>query len=80
MSFLQRFFVTIFPKAWSESMEAESRSWIALCECGHGQSIWDLGGIRWKAAGHPSRRFYCPKCQCATWHTVVKEEGKPIPK
>ena len=74
MSFIQRLCQSVLPRSWSASMEAESRRWIAHCKCGHGTSIWDLGGIRWKAAGSPSRRIYCPKCHSLTWHTVVYDD------
>jgi hypothetical protein len=30
--------------------------------CGREASIWDLGGIRWKAAGAPRRRLNCSAC------------------
>jgi endogenous inhibitor of DNA gyrase (YacG/DUF329 family) len=50
-------------------MEAESRAWMARCpDCGTERSVWDMGGIRWKAAGKPRRLLKCPKCQRATWH------------
>jgi len=54
-------------------MEAESRAWMARCEtCGNERSIWDLGGIRWKAAGNPRRRLKCPSCNRTTWHRLRK--------
>lgn len=54
-------------------MEAESRSWIVRCECGHARSIWDLGGIRWKAAGNPRKYMLCPSCGKPSWHKVSKD-------
>jgi hypothetical protein len=74
MSRVQRFFVRILPRAWAASMEAESRAWIARCEsCGSERSIWDHGGIRWKAAGNPRRRLMCSVCDLVAWHRMHKK-------
>ncbi|MBL9179556.1 MAG: hypothetical protein JNM65_15945 [Verrucomicrobiaceae bacterium] len=73
MSALQRFFIRVLPSAWTRSMEAESRQWIARCECGHGQSVWDMGGIRWKARGTPGCWMRCPACGKTGWRAIRKE-------
>ena len=57
----QRFFQRLLPW-WAKSMEAESRQWQSDCACGHTFSIWDAGGIRFKAAGSPTTRLRCPAC------------------
>jgi hypothetical protein len=74
MSFFQRFFSAIFPKSWAESMEADSRKWMVRCKCGFAKSVWDWGGIRWKAAGKPRWYLKCPDCGSRSWHKVSKEE------
>ena len=77
MSSLQKFFVRILPRRWAESMEADSRSWMMRCSCGFAQSIWELGGIRWKAAGQP-RTFSlmkCPQCGKRSWHKLSRDAG-----
>lgn len=73
MSSIQKFFVAILPPRWAAKMEAESRSWIVRCSCGYARSIWDLGGIRWGAAGQPRRYLSCPQCGKSSWHTVSYE-------
>ncbi len=74
MSRAQTFFLRILPRAWAVSMEAESRAWMARCEtCGSERSVWDLGGIRWKAAGNPRRWLGCPSCGAPTWHKLHKK-------
>jgi hypothetical protein len=70
MTFTQRFLQKILPQRWAEAMQAESQAWLARCPCGCERSIWELGGIRWKAAGQPLRRLTCPQCGQTTWHTV----------
>jgi hypothetical protein len=71
-TFLQRLFLAILPQSWAESMVADSMAWHAHCPCGHARSIWDLGGIRWKATGNPRKLIRCPECGQSTWHTVQK--------
>ena len=71
MTFLQRFLISIFPKSWADDMEAESRHWMVRCSCGFERSLWDLGGIRWKAKGSPPRWYMrCSHCGQRSWHTV----------
>jgi hypothetical protein len=51
------------PPNWQSAIERESRDWRARCpKCLHEVSVWDLGGVRFKAAGNPSRRMTCPHC------------------
>jgi hypothetical protein len=76
MSRTQRFITALVPRAWAESMERESRAWMARCPgCGHARSIWDLGGIRWKAAGNPRRFLTCAECGKPSWHIIEKKQG-----
>jgi hypothetical protein len=73
LSRAQRFFTWLFPASWAASMEADSRTWIVRCSaCGHAESMWDRGGIRWKARGNPRIRIKCPACGEANWHTVTR--------
>ena len=72
MTFIQRFFTSVLPAAWARDMEAESRSWLARCPCGATRSIWDLGGIRWKARGSPSRLMRCPHCGQLRMHRISR--------
>jgi hypothetical protein len=73
MSMIQRFFQAIFPKSWAESMEADSRRWMVRCRCGFARSIWDIGGIRWKATGKPRTYLRCPECGERSWHTISRD-------
>lgn len=73
MSFTQRLFTAILPRRWAESMESESRAWMMQCPCGYEISVWEAGGIRYKAAGNPRVRRRCPECESRTWHQVYKK-------
>lgn len=74
MSRLQRFLKVILPTRWAEEMEADSRSWLAICGCGHAVSIWDLGGVRWKGGGKSSTLLKCPVCSKVTVHNVRRRQ------
>jgi hypothetical protein len=86
MSLIQKFFIRILPQRWAESMETHSRSWMVRCSCGFARSVWELGGIRWKAAGRPRtfpRIFIkCPQCGQRSWHKVSRDPqaASPPPK
>ncbi len=74
MTLVQGFFRAILSKGNYEDMERQSRSWMMQCpNCRHERSIWELGGIRWKAAGNPRRYMSCPNCNQKNWHTVYKK-------
>ena len=72
MSGVQRFFKAIFPARWGASMEADSRLWMVQCPCGYEQSIWEMGGIRWKATGNPRTYRKCVHCGERHWHKIYK--------
>ena len=60
------------------AMEAESREWLIVCpNCRHARSVWDMGGLRYKAKGNPKKRMRCEACGETTWHRV---ERKPEPE
>lgn len=75
LSGTQKFIKLFVPSSLFASMEAESRSWMVKCSnCNHERSIWELGGIRWGAAGNPKRKQLCPNCMQMNWHTVYKKQ------
>ncbi|HMO58997.1 MAG TPA: hypothetical protein PKA05_20510, partial [Roseiflexaceae bacterium] len=73
MSFVQRVCRRLFPAAWFAAMRAESLSWMVRCSCGFERSVWELGGIRWKASGQPRRRMRCIHCGEWTWHRIYQK-------
>jgi DNA-directed RNA polymerase subunit RPC12/RpoP len=53
----------LVPARMAAQMEAESREWLMRCRaCGEAVSIWDLGGLRYKAKGEPKMMMRCPRC------------------
>ena len=74
MTLLQRLFTTLLPHRWAAEMEAESRAWTMRCsQCNHERSVWEAGGIRWKAAGNPKRWSRCPHCGGMARHTLHRQ-------
>jgi hypothetical protein len=50
------------PKMRAEA-EADSRAWVAKCpRCGTDNSIWDIGGVRYKAVGNKTSLVCCTGC------------------
>lgn len=71
-SLIRKLVLKIVPRAVAEDMEAHSRTWMLRCPCGHERSVWDIGGIRWKAVGNSKNLLRCPSCGKLTWHTMYR--------
>jgi len=80
MTLLQALLTKLLPRKWAAEMEAESRDWMMRCpQCNHERSIWEAGGIRWKAAGNPKRWIRCPQCGTTARHTLHRQsEVRPM--
>lgn len=62
----------------SPAMEAESRAWMVQCpHCGAERSVWDSGGIRYRAAGTSRLYRRCFACGKRGWHKVYWAGGVP---
>ncbi|MCQ3937399.1 MAG: hypothetical protein DPW18_10170 [Chloroflexi bacterium] len=76
LSFWQRILKAVASREMFAAMESESRTWMAQCSnCKFERSIWELGGVRWRAAGSPRVYRACPNCNRKHWHTVYKKAG-----
>ena len=64
MTAIQKFFMAVLPNRLAADIRAESERWQIRCgTCGHTQSVWDAGGLRWKAASAGKRVMVrCPHC------------------
>lgn len=75
VSWTQRLIGKLVPRSWTTAMEAESRAWMVRCRaCGYERSIWDLGGIRWKATGSKLTWSRCANCGKWGWQTIYRRE------
>ena len=60
------------PKMRAEA-EADSRKWGAACpRCQAVSSVWDMGGIRYKASGNKVALARCSKCGKASFMRLEK--------
>lgn len=75
MTSIQQFFMAILPVNWAQDLQAESQTWMLRCTCGYERSIWEMGGIRWKARGNPRQLRVCPQCSQRTWHTIYRKQA-----
>lgn len=59
MNLLQRLFARVDP-----SFESESREWVVECtKCGRQRSLWEAGGVRYKAYGTKFTLGRCKNCE-----------------
>jgi len=73
MGLLRKLVLSVVSDKTAAAMEADSRSWILTCPaCGYEISIWDLGGIRYKATGNQRTYMKCRKCGKRGWHRTIK--------
>ena len=75
-SLTQRILLAFVPARLAADMEAHSRAWGLTCgHCGHRVSIWDLGGIRYKAYGNSRMLRRCRNCGKISWQQLKKESA-----
>jgi len=73
MSLLQQAVTSLLPRSWAEDIKQESLAWRAHCpSCNYETSIWELGGIRYKAKGSPKLGVKCKSCGQFGWHQFSK--------
>ena len=67
----QRIVMRLMPGS-AEEMERQSREWFVVCpKCGFERTIWDMGGIRYKARSSGKRiGTRCPSCGKRSMHPV----------
>ena len=81
MGLVQRVITGIVPRSWARSMELESRTWVMTCPaCGKVTSIWEMGGIRYKAAGKPWRWGRCGGCGTTFWGQIRRKQEVEGPR
>ncbi len=77
MSLLQKVFAAVLPARSVEELEADSRLWMVRCTCGFARSVWEIGGIRYKAVGEPRWFRKCPQCGQRSRHQVSRDPQPP---
>jgi len=76
MNFIQRLFTRFVSPTRAAAMEAESRTWMVRCpRCGYERSVWEMGGVRYKAAGTSWQLHRCPHCGKLAWHKIYQKRS-----
>lgn len=81
MGFFQKLFGSLLSRENMAALEADSRDWMVQCPCGNAISIWELGGIRYKAKSRGKRSLIrCQKCGKWRWHRYYRKSLESQPK
>ncbi|MDZ4809478.1 MAG: hypothetical protein SGI96_14605 [Bacteroidota bacterium] len=59
-------------KSLFEKMMTDSKLYRFTCSCGKESSIFDIGGIRYKAYGTPKTGVRCPHCKKRSMLKIYK--------
>jgi predicted RNA-binding Zn-ribbon protein involved in translation (DUF1610 family) len=74
----QRGFARLLGAEAAAAMKAESRAWLIVCpDCGFARSVWEPGGVRYKASGTSRVGMACPRCGRTGWQRIEKGPGFP---
>jgi uncharacterized protein with PIN domain len=69
---LRALILRLFP-GMGARFEAESREWMVQCQkCSHEISVWEAGGIRYKARGTVRRLGKCSNCGRVSWLRIYR--------
>jgi uncharacterized Zn finger protein len=77
MTFIQRLVMTLLPQQWSEAIQTESQEWLLSCpDCGTSRSVWEVGGIRFKARSVGKRTLvWCQQCGQLRWMSLARKRS-----
>jgi hypothetical protein len=68
-----KFLRFILPARAFAAIRAGTREWLIECPCVHKRDLWDVGGVRCKAAGEPRQYHEFPECGRGRWHKIRKK-------
>lgn len=73
---VQKVFTGMASPSTAARMETESRSWMIRCPyCGYERSVWETGGVRYKASGKSRQLRRCPQCGKRAWHIIYRRDS-----
>ena len=74
----QKFFTRLLGPEAAAAAEAESRAWLVVCpHCGFERSVWETGGVRYRASGSSRVAMNCLRCGRTGWQKIVKGPDFP---
>ena len=60
---LRDLILAILPASWGKAAIVSSKEWrVDFAGCPHHSTIWDIGGLKWKARGAFTTVARCPTC------------------
>ena len=68
-----RFLRAVLSERAFEAVQNGTRQWLFECSCGHKADLWEMGGVRFKAAGEPRQWTACQGCGKITWQKVRRK-------
>lgn len=71
-SIAQKILKWLTSEAMFEKFRQESMRYKFDCDCGKTSDIWEIGGVRYKAAGKPLTWVRCPGCKKGAMRTIYK--------
>ena len=76
MPILRNIILKVLPAKARAAAIAESREWMIICpSCGSKKSVWDTGGLRWKARASDQRTLgRCSTCKGPKWMRIEKSK------
>lgn len=75
LSTIQKIIKFFSPAPLFEKMMEDSKRYRFTCSCGKESSIWDIGGIRYKASEKTKTGVKCPHCGKFALHKIYKTES-----
>ncbi len=72
LSSSQKLMKKISSESYFTAAMEESEKWRFTCECGKESSIWEIGGVRYKAKGSPVKFLKCPHCEKKSMMKIYK--------
>jgi hypothetical protein len=76
MTSIQKIVTTVLPAKWAADIQAESERWQLRCPtCGTVRSVWEMGGIRYKA--HSKGRLVHAMCTTCGRRQNMSLEWQP---
>ena len=74
MTFVQKITMALLPKEWAEKVKLESQGWMLQCpSCQREISVWEAGGVRYKATNKVKRLGWCSRCGKNMWLRLYRK-------
>ena len=77
MTFVQKLTMALLPKQLAERVKTESQDWMLQCpSCQREISVWEAGGVRYKATNKVKRLGWCSRCGKKMWLRLYRKSSE----